>query len=67
MEGRKDYSSFALSQNSVFLRVTRRLGAVALRRIWIVMPVWFLEASPVSERAMEKCFTETLLLGPGAA
>jgi hypothetical protein len=51
----------ALSQNSVFLRVTSRTGAADFSRIWMVMPVEGAEgrASGPSERAIEKYFAET--------
>jgi hypothetical protein len=62
------YSSVALSQNSVFFRVTSLFGAGDLRRIWMVMPVLPAEFTPLaSDREMEKSFAETLFLWPGAA
>jgi hypothetical protein len=62
------YSSVALSQNSVFLRVTNLFGAGDLSRIWMVIPVFPAEFTPLaSDREMEKCFAETLFLWPKAA
>jgi len=52
----------------VFLRVTNLLGAGDLSRIWMVMPVFPAEFTPLaSDREIEKCVAETLLLWPGVA